>query len=170
MVVKAEEKKLDLLRFVSFSLREEYYGQDIRYIREVTRMGQIAEMPATHHYLLGVMNLRGMVVPVLDLGEKLGLEPMEVTPDTRLIIVEYSGSVIALLVDEVHQVMEIPRGDLHQSSISGNGERDWYLHGAGNVDQKIIFFLDVERIFMDDRAFFGDTSVPEQLGGKNEGQ
>ncbi len=136
-----------LFRFISFNLGEEKYGQDIMYIHEVNRVQNITEVPGSPEYILGVVNLRGNVIPVMDLRRRLELPPKEMTKQSRIIVVEFNDSQLGLLVDSVHHVMEIASESILDPPEATMTERNKFIHGIGHVDDNLVFFLDIERIY-----------------------
>ena len=132
-------------RFVSFMLDGDWYGQDIRYIHEVNKVQEITEMPGMPEYILGVMNLRGKIVPIMDLRRRLDLPPKEIDDSSRIIVVEYDGSLVGILVDQVYQVMEVPLEECVEPPPSIAANR--FINSIGKLEDRLIFFLDLERVF-----------------------
>jgi len=137
-------------KFVSFLLNGEWYGEDIRYIQEVNRLQEITEIPGLPDYILGVINLRGKIIPIMDMRRRLGMPPVAPSEKSRILVASYGGSVLGLLVDSVHQVMEMPLSMISPppSSVS----RNRYIYGIGRFEDKLIFLLDIERIFEDSQV------------------
>jgi purine-binding chemotaxis protein CheW len=144
--VSAEQR----FRFVNFQLNNEWYGQDIRYIHEVNRVRAITEMPGSPPYILGVINLRNQVIPVMDLRRRLGLPPKEATKETRVIVVEFADSLLGLMVDSVHHVLEITKDKVSPPPSTYGANR--FIGGIGQMNDKLIFFLDIEKIFSEEAA------------------
>ncbi len=135
------------LRFVNFSLAGELYGQDIRYIHEVNRGRNLTDIPGSPDYILGVINLRGDVIPVMDLRKRLGLPPKEMTKDSRIIVVEYEQSKLGLMVDSVHNVLEIPISLISKPPGKTMTDRNRFINGIGRLDNNMIFFIDIGHVF-----------------------
>ncbi|MGB7390348.1 chemotaxis protein CheW, partial [Marinomonas sp.] len=100
----AESKKGELLQYLTFKLIDETYGINVLQIKEVLRYSEIAPVPGAPSYVLGIVNLRGNVVTVVDTRVRFGLPECTITDDTRIIIIEHDGEQIGLLVDAVQEV------------------------------------------------------------------
>ena len=102
------EKNGELLRWVTFKLGNEIYGVNVMQVREVLRYTDIAPVPGAPSYVLGIINLRGNVVTVIDTRARFGIPPAEVTDNTRIMIIESEKHVIGILVDSVAEVATTP--------------------------------------------------------------
>ncbi len=136
-----------VFRCVNFRLGDEWYGQDIRHIQEVNRAQSITEVPGAPEYILGVINLRGSVIPVMDLRRRLGMPTVQLTKKSRVIVIEFEGSRLGLLVDSVHHVLDIPYGRISDPPESTITERNRFINGIGQIDDRFVFFINIERIF-----------------------
>ncbi len=152
----------DVLRFVGFKLGEELFGQDINYIHEVTRIQDITDVPGSPPYILGVMNLRGQVIPLMDLGLRLGCPRTEITDETRVIVVEYLESTLGLVVDSVFHVVEFPASSISDPPESSLTDRNRHLAGIGQVEDNLIFFIDIEKIFEEECR--GVMNIEDEAG------
>ena len=110
--VKQEKKVDDVLRWVTFQLEKEVYGVNVMQVQEVLRYTEIAPVPGAPDYVLGIINLRGNVVTIIDTRMRFGLSPAEITDNTRIIIIEVDKQVVGILVDKVSEVV-----DLYQHEI-----------------------------------------------------
>jgi purine-binding chemotaxis protein CheW len=156
------ERQLSLSRqlagkYMTFKLASEEYGLGILRVREIIGLMDITRVPRTKDFIRGVINLRGKVIPVVDLRTVFGMGRAETTDQTVIIVVQWSvGSVsttMGILVDEVLEVMNIdaeqiePPPDLRSS----NGSNDFIL-GIGKADKRVICLLDIERVLSKDDA------------------
>lgn len=149
-VIKPKENQF--YRWVTFRLAEEIYGINVMQVQEVLRMTEIAPVPGAPHYVMGIINLRGNVVTVLDTRELFGLPPQEVTDQTRVMIVECNKVIVGLLVDSVAEVVNILTSDIDSAPNIGNDERSRYIHGVYNTKGEILILVDLdELIAADDR-------------------
>lgn len=137
-------------KFVSFLLNGEWYGEDIRYIQEVNKLLEITEIPGLPEYILGVINLRGKIIPIMDMRRRLGMPPAEIGEKSRVLVASYGDSMVGLLVDSVHQVMEIALSSISPPPPSIAKNR--YISGIGKLEDKLIFFLDIEKIVEDSQV------------------
>jgi purine-binding chemotaxis protein CheW len=134
------------LQIVVFKLGKEEYGISILQVQEIKRMTDITRVPHTPDYLRGVINLRGSVLPVVDLRKRLNLPPQENTDDTRIIIVKVEEIVVGMIVDSVTEVTAI-QGDQIESPNSVAGEvAANYLSGVGKKDDRLLILLSLEDI------------------------
>lgn len=139
-----------VFRCVNFRLGEEWYGQDIRYIQEVNRVQNVTEVPGSPEYILGVINLRGNVIPVMNLRKRLGMETIPPTKKSRVIVVEFEDSQLGMLVDSVHHVLEIPYGQITDPPESAMTERNRFISGIGQMNERLVFFINIEKIFTEE--------------------
>src|SRR5512139_3861785 len=98
----------EILELVTFNLSKEEFGVDIRRVQEINRMIDITRVPNAPYYVEGVVNLRGKIIPVVDLGKKLNLEAKIPDKATRIIVIELEGMVLGFIVDSVSEVLRIP--------------------------------------------------------------
>ncbi|HHV81477.1 TPA: chemotaxis protein CheW [bacterium] len=136
----AEERQL-----VVFSLLNENYGIDIYKVQEIIQYRDITYVPKAPPFVKGVINLRGRIIPVIDLKERFGLPEKEVTPDTRIIVVEISSQTIGLIVDSVTEVLRIPNTNIEPPPPVTTIEAD-FIEGVGKLDERLIIILDIDRI------------------------
>lgn len=139
----------DELQFVTFLLGNEEYGIRISQIQEIDRCAQITKVPKAAHFVEGVTNLRGEVIPVIDTRKRFDLPTLPVDDRTRVIIVDLSGIKTGLLVDSVREVLNIDRKEIAPPPAAVNASVDQqFISGIGKVDggKRMIVLLDIERI------------------------
>lgn len=145
-MIKKEEKEYGGRETVSsFSLLNENYGIDIYKVQEIIQYRDITYVPKAPPFVKGVINLRGRIIPVIDLKERFGLPEKEVTPDTRIIVVEISSQTIGLIVDSVTEVLRIPNTNIEPPPPVTTIEAD-FIEGVGKLDERLIIILDIDRI------------------------
>ena len=138
------DKESDLKQLVIFSLAEESYGVDIGKVSGIERMQNITKVPRTNDSVVGVINLRGRVIPVVDLRKIFYLPLSEETKDTRIVVVDINGQPIGCLVDAVTEVLRIPADSVEPpSSVIGSGESE-YLLGIAKLENRMIILLDLD--------------------------
>ncbi len=135
----------DLNKYVIFKLIDEYYGLDIENVISVEKMQEFTRVPNAPSYVRGVINLRGEVIPVIDLREKLGLELKSTDENTRIIIVSESEINLGIIVDSSSEVLEIQRS-LIDKPLASEEESNNYLKGIGKVDGRLIIIIDLEKL------------------------
>ncbi len=142
----AEEEELETLdmdQVIGLNLGEEQFIVDILNVREIVRFNEleITRVPHSHYYVLGVVNLRGKVVPVVDLSRRLQLSIKERDNKARMIVVEIGESVIGFTVDSVSEVLRLP-----QNAIEPATSEDAYIVGVATVDGQIMTMLDLGQL------------------------
>lgn len=131
---------------VAFRLGNETYAMDISYIHEIIRMKEITFVPRAPHYMRGVINLRGRIVPVMDLSARLGLPLQEETPQSRIIVVEVNGESIGMIVDAVSEVLRLSEEQIEPPTQMAGTESADYISGLGKVNDKLVLMLDVHKV------------------------
>lgn len=136
----------ELLQLVSFSIGEEEFGVDILRVQEINRMLDVTRVPNAPEYVDGVINLRGKVIPIVDLRQRFGMERREHDKNTRIIVVELSGQVLGFVVDAVREVLRIPRSVTEPPPALAGGAREEYIIGVGKLDDRLLMLLDLEKV------------------------
>jgi len=145
------ESTQDLRQYVTFSLGEELFGVEVTRTREILSLTPVTRVPQTPDYLLGVINLRGQVVPVVDMRLKLGLPAGAETEDTCIIVVEVQIDdepiVVGALVDAVREVLEIRSDQVEPPPRLGTRLKTEFITGMGKLEDQFIILLNIDRIF-----------------------
>lgn len=145
-------------QYLSFNLDEEEFALDISRVREVLDYTKITKVPQAFNFMKGVINLRGSVVPVIDLKEKFGIGTAEKTVLSRIIICEINIdeglTVIGALADSVQEVMEIEPENIEPVPRIGTRLNTEFLKGMGKREDEFILILDIDKVFSADELFF----------------
>jgi purine-binding chemotaxis protein CheW len=136
----------ELLQLVSFKISNEEFGIDILSVQEINRMLQITKVPNTPDFIEGVINLRGRIIPVIDLRVKLGMERKEHSKDTRIVVVEIKNKTIGFIVDEVSEVLRIPKSITEAPPEMIGGVNSEYIISIGKLEDRLLILLDLEKI------------------------
>lgn len=138
----------EILQLVSFKIGEEEFGVDILKVQEINRMDQITRVPNAPDYVSGVMNLRGKVIPIINLRKRFRLASKERDKDTRIIVVEFKTRVIGFLVDAVNEVLRIPKSvtEPPPSMVAGIGSE--YITAVGKLEDRLLILIDLEKILV----------------------
>jgi len=139
----------DSSQFLTFSLAGEEYGLDILKIQEIKGYVPTTRIPNSPPEIVGVLNLRGTIVPVMDLRKKFGLEAVQYDAFTAIVVVAVRGRVIGMIVDQVSEVVTIPTKEIQPPPIESVGV-DHSLEGLAKVGDKLIILLDVEAVVLSD--------------------
>ncbi len=132
-----------------FDLNEEFYGLDVNLVREIVRVpGRITRVPKAPEYIRGVINLRGTVIPVLDMSVKMGREPSQAGADSRIVVAEFEDLNLGVIVDAVREVRTIYDSQIESADrVETNVEAE-YLGGVAKIDDgRLICLLDLSRLF-----------------------
>ena len=132
-------------QLVVFDLADEGYGVDISSVREIIRMQDITTVPRTPEFVEGVINLRGKVIPVVDLRKRFGFPESDATKDTRIVVVDIGGQDIGVVVDSVTEVLRIGADAVEPPSSVITTADSEYLLGIAKLDTRLIILLDLEQ-------------------------
>lgn len=139
-----------VLQFVTFRLDDEIYGINVMQVQEVLRVTEIAPVPGAPHYVLGIINLRGNVVTVIDTRERLGLEAKEVDESTRIVIIEADKMVVGILVDAVAEVVDLRTSEIESAPNVGNDESSKYIQGVVSREGELLILVDLNKLLDDE--------------------
>ncbi|KHE93183.1 MAG: chemotaxis protein CheW [Candidatus Scalindua rubra] len=149
-VVEKRERSTLEGKFLTFILGREIYGFEILKVREIIGLMDITTVPQTPEYMKGVINLRGKVIPVIDLRLKFSMQEEEHTQETCVIVVEVENTSIGIIVDSVSEVSDISGGEIEDAPGFGQGIDTSFIMGLGKVKGKIIILLDIETVLSSD--------------------
>lgn len=133
-------------QWVKFGLSGESYGIRVLKVQEIQRYSEISPIPGAPSYVIGIINLRGNVISVLNTREKFALPELEVTDDTRIVILEVGKQVIGILVDSVAEVISLQSSDVDIAPNVGNEETAKFIEGVSNKNGELLILLDVDKI------------------------
>lgn len=157
-----DDESSSTLQVVSFKLGEGDYGVDIKYVREINRLTNVTHIPTAPAFVEGIINLRGLIVPVVNLGLRFGLARTEHSKDTRIVVIESDNHTLGLVVDAVSEVLSIPESDIDPASNMSSGGIDIsFVEGIGKIGERLILILSPGRLFSDEEK--------EQLADLAEG-
>lgn len=139
-----------VLQWVTFHLGDETYGINVLEVREVLRISDITPVPGVPDFVLGIINLRGNVVTVLDTRQRFGLETKTHDELTRIVIIETGDQVVGLLVDSVAEVVYLRSSEIEPAPNVGAEETSKYIHGVHSRDSDLLILIDVEKLISDE--------------------
>lgn len=146
----AEEEELisdgSIIQLVSFVLEDVEYGVDILAVHEILRFPEITRLPNAPSFIKGVINLRGNVIPVVDVRKRFGFKPAQVTDLTRVIVIETNEKLVGLMVDNVHQVVRLSQANVDPPSELIEGVSEAYIRGIGRLKDRLIVILNLANI------------------------
>jgi purine-binding chemotaxis protein CheW len=144
-----------VLQFVGFRLDSEDYAIAITKIQEIILMKPITRIPQVPDFIEGLINLRGSVIPVVNLRKRFSLPPREVDDDTRIVVVNIDEKIVGCIVDAVTQVMRINREQIQAPPLSVLAVSQQYIAGLARLEDRLLIILDIERLFNDQGAEVG---------------
>ena len=135
-----------VLQYVTFRLDEETYGLNVMQIQEVLRHTEIAQVPGAPDYVLGIINLRGNVVTVIDTRRRFGLADAEITDAIRIVVMESEDQVMGILVDSVAEVVYLKASEIETAPNVGNVESARFIQGVCNKDGVLIILVEFDKM------------------------
>lgn len=158
-------EKEEIAQYVTFIIQNEVYGVEVLKVQEIIGMTQITHMPNSMTFMKGVINLRGSVVPVVDMRLKLKMQEKEYDQFTVILIVETKGVLIGMIVDAVSDVIGIPVDTIQETPhFSVNIDTD-YIKGIGKKEEQLVIILDVDRILSTEELNLVKKEKLEQMIG-----
>lgn len=138
-----------VLQWVTFRLAGETYGVNVMQVQEVLRHSEIAPVPGAPAYVLGIINLRGNVVTVIDTRHRFGLESGELTENTRIVIIEADSHVIGILVDSVAEVVYLRESEIETAPNVGNDESAKFIQGVCHKNEELLILIELDKLLTD---------------------
>lgn len=169
-----EEKNVDKQKqkYVTFMSGHEYFGIKIEYVNEIIVLQEITAVPETEEYIKGLINLRGKIIPVIDVRLRFNQEPFEYNDRTCIIVISVENTVVGLIVEKIAEVVEIADDNLLPSPTLGlnSKQQDRYVYAIGKIGDSVKLLLDPNKLLNDDVAVLGqvagEMSEDKQIGGK----
>jgi len=144
-------------KFLTFHLAGEDYGIEIAHVTEIIGIQKITEVPDMPDFVKGVINLRGKVIPVMDVRLRFRLEPRDYDDRTCIIVVDIRGTAVGLVVDKVNEVADIPPEQIEPPPMSNQASASRFIHGMGKIGNEVKILLTIDRLLFDEEL--------EQLNG-----
>lgn len=138
-----------ILQWVTFKLENETYGINVMQVREVLRYSEIAPVPGSPSYVIGIINLRGNVVTVVDTRERFGLPNSDITDNTRIVILETDDQVIGILVDAVAEVVYLRQSEIEVAPNVGNDQNARYIQGVSHKNDELLILIEIKNLLSD---------------------
>lgn len=145
-----KNESTELLQLVSFKIANEEFGVDILNVQEINKMTTITKVPNSPAFVEGVINLRGRVIPVVNLRIKMGMPNKEYDKDTRIIVVDLSGKTVGFLVDSVSEVLRIPRNIIEPPPSMVGSINSNYITAVGKLEDRLLILLDLNRVLLEE--------------------
>ena len=155
-----------VLQLVSFNLGDEEYGVDILKVQEINRMVHVTRVPRAPEFVEGVINLRGKVIPIVDLRKRFGLPARAFDKNSRIIVVDVEGRTVGLIVDGVSEVLRLGMETNEPPPSMVAGVDAEYIWGVGKLEDRLLILLDLARVLAKDQKEF--LSRPITVGSDSE--
>lgn len=136
-------------QYIKVIIGDENFGIDIKFVENIVRMQHITRVPKSPDYIKGVINLRGDVIPVYSLRLRMGIEEIEYSKSSRIIIIKFEGESIGFIVDSVDRVIELSQDSIEKINHDSFTENDNYISGVGKEEDGLISLLEISEILMD---------------------
>lgn len=147
--MEANKLGTDITQYICVKIGNEQYGIDIQYVDNIVRLSKITRVPRIQPHFLGVINLRGEVVPVMSMRIRMGMEKDEFTNKSRIIILKFEQDLIGVVVDEVKEVVNLSENDIEKVTHKVNDERESFINGVGKNGEQLISLFDIYAIILD---------------------
>ncbi|MBS3908403.1 MAG: chemotaxis protein CheW [Actinobacteria bacterium] len=145
----SEEQTLEQEQLVVFEVGDESFGIDISLVQEIIRLQPITEVPRAPMYVKGVINLRGKVIPVIDVRERFSIGMGEETKATRIVVVDVLGNIVGMIVDAVSEVLRLATDSIEPPSSIVGSVGSQYLRGIGKLEDKLVILLDLDTLLVE---------------------
>jgi purine-binding chemotaxis protein CheW len=139
-----------IYQLVTFRLEDETYGINVMHVQEVLRVTEIAPVPGAPPYVLGIINLRGNVVTVIDTRSRFGLPPGDIDEASRIVIIESEMQVVGILVDSVAEVVELKGSEIDSAPNVGNEESSKFIQGVATSDNNLLIVVDLNKLLSEE--------------------
>ncbi|NPU92635.1 MAG: chemotaxis protein CheW [Gammaproteobacteria bacterium] len=152
MAKTAQSSRSDdpVIQWVTFRLAGETYGINVMQVQEVLRFTDIAPVPGASHHVLGIINLRGKVVTVIDTRIRFGLPKGDINDNTRIVIIEASSHVIGILVDSVAEVVYLRQSEIDSTPNIGNDDSSRFIQGVCHKDGELLILVDLDKMLSEE--------------------
>ena len=139
-----------ILQWVTFKLDNETYGINVMRVQEVLRYTEIAPVPDAPSYVLGIINLRGNVVTVIDTRQRFGLSTGEISDNTRIVIIEADKQVVGIMVDSVAEVVYLRQSEIETAPNVGNEESAKFIQGVCNKNNELLILVELDKMMSEE--------------------
>ncbi|MHB8140839.1 MAG: chemotaxis protein CheW [Vulcanimicrobiaceae bacterium] len=145
-----DQASAGVIQVVSFKLGNEEYGVDIAQVQEIIRLVEITHVPRAPRFMEGVINLRGQLIPIIDLRTRFGMRRIDATKSTRIVVTEIGSKKVGIVVDSVSEVLNLPIENVEEAPemIAGIGTE--YIQGVGKLNERLIILLDLTMVITSD--------------------
>lgn len=144
------DQNVDELQIVVFNLDNSYYGVHILQVQEIIKMTEITKLPNTPEFVEGIVNLRGSIIPVMDLRRRFGLKALEIKDDWKILILKTGDVKFGVMVDQISEVEKIPVDIIETPPKVVSGINGEFISGIAKTKERLLILLDIEKILTND--------------------
>jgi purine-binding chemotaxis protein CheW len=141
-----DTKEEALRGLVTFKIGDEEFGLDLLSVQTIIRMVEPTQIPRSPHFVEGVINLRGSIIPVIDFRKRFNLPPQESEKDTRIIVTDVDGKVVGFIVDSVSEVLRIPTSAIEPPPPMVGGIESDYIDGVGKLEGRLLVVINISKL------------------------
>lgn len=152
MMNRVEQETIEEVKVIIFRLKDEEYGVDVNQVKSIERMERITRVPNTPPFVKGVINLRGVVIPIIDLRNRFGIELLEYNDSTRIVIVNVDDVEVGLIVDAANDVIDIPINAIEPPPKVVGGVESKYLRGVAKLSNRLLILLNLDKVLNPDEV------------------
>ena len=150
-------------KYMTFCIGSDVFGIELKYVNEIIPMQQIAPIPEVEHFIKGLINLRGKIIPIIDVADRFGKEPFEYNDRTCIIVVDVQGVVVGLIVQTISEVVSIEEEDiLPPPNVSKANAQAKFIRGIGKIGDNVKLLLDPVKLLSDNSLDFVDKQEEEE--------
>jgi len=146
MDMDSQKKDGSLLQLVTFTISNEEFGIDILKVQEIIRTMEITKVPRAPDFVEGVINLRGKVIPIIDLRKRFSMESRTHDKQTRIVVVDLNGMIVGFVVDGVSEVLRIQSNTVEPPPAVVSGVDSEYISGVGKLDDRLLILIDLDKL------------------------
>ncbi len=159
----AEQEDTRQGKYMTFCIGSDVFGIELQYVSEIIQMQQIAPIPEVEHFIKGLINLRGKIIPVIDVADRFGKVPFEYNDRTCIIVVEVQGVTVGLIVETISEVVSIEEEDiLPPPNVSKTNTQAKFIRGIGKVGDGVKLLLDPVKLLSDESLDFTEKQDEEE--------
>lgn len=165
-----EQQSVKLDKYVTFKSGNEYFGLKIEYVNEIIVIQEITQIPESEEYIKGLINLRGKIIPVIDVRIRFKQEPIEYNDRTCIVVINVKDTVVGLIVEQIAEVVEIAEEDVLDTPTLGHEDKqqNQYVYGVGKVGESVKLLLDPEKLIKDDDITLMEQAIEDEATGEGE--
>lgn len=136
-------------RYMAFYINNILYGIELKFVTEIVSIQKITDVPNTKKYLLGIINLRGSIIPVVSARRRFGIKDVEFTDKTCIMVVNYNEHNVGIVVDEVSEVINITENFIEEPPLTNKGFMSMFISGIGKIDNKVVTIININNLLFE---------------------